>query len=213
VRCSLLTKECIFPSGAVNVRSHTKASVVNKLMRNQRALPHDESTLRSSNHNVNDNGTKDPLSMNASSPLSNVVNVHSAKRSNGECLFSTAITLIRQPTENLVSGFTVPFNIDSVCLAATFGVSRGFLNPEEMMNQQEQSVRACNSLFIISWHGRLIEYVLEPIPGNLFITYENHCLNMTLSIELDTSKHGARVTLETPLALKAMPKAQWLLQR
>lgn len=30
---------------------------------------------------------------------------------------------------------------------------------------------------------------------------------------LDTSKHGTRVTPETPLALKALPKAQWSLQR
>jgi len=30
---------------------------------------------------------------------------------------------------------------------------------------------------------------------------------------LDTSKHGTRVTPETPLAVKAAPKAQWLLQR
>ncbi len=30
---------------------------------------------------------------------------------------------------------------------------------------------------------------------------------------LDTSKHGARVTPETPLVLKASPKAQWPLQR
>jgi hypothetical protein len=29
----------------------------------------------------------------------------------------------------------------------------------------------------------------------------------------DTSKHGTRVTAETPLALKATPKAQWLLQK
>ena len=30
---------------------------------------------------------------------------------------------------------------------------------------------------------------------------------------LDTSKHGTRVTPETPLALKASAKAQWPLQR
>ena len=30
---------------------------------------------------------------------------------------------------------------------------------------------------------------------------------------LDTSKYGTRVTPETPLAVKASPKAQWPLQR
>lgn len=33
------------------------------------------------------------------------------------------------------------------------------------------------------------------------------------NFDLDTSKHGTRVTPETPLVLKASPKAQWPLQR
>jgi hypothetical protein len=88
------------------------------------------------------------------------------KRANSECVFSTAVTLIRQPTDSFVSGLSAPFNIDSLCLAATFGISRGFLNPEDRINHQEHTPRACSSLFVISWHGRLIEYVLEPTPGN-----------------------------------------------
>jgi hypothetical protein len=108
---------------------------------------------------------------------SNIVNGHNnnylnstrTKRANSECVFSTAVTLIRQPTESFVSGLSAPFNIDSLCLAAVFGISRGFLNPEDMINHQEHTSKACSSLFIISWHGRLIEYVLEPIPGkNIF---------------------------------------------
>jgi hypothetical protein len=53
-------------------------------------------------------------------------------------------------------------------MAASFGISRGFLNPEDMITYQEQTPRACGSLYVISWHGRLIEYVLEPIPGKFF---------------------------------------------
>jgi hypothetical protein len=87
------------------------------------------------------------------------------KRTNNECIFSTAVTIIHQPTDNFVSGLSVPFNIASLCLAAIFGISRGFLNPEDMINHQEHTSRACDSLYVISWHGRLIEYVLEPIPG------------------------------------------------
>jgi hypothetical protein len=87
------------------------------------------------------------------------------KRTNNECIFSTAVTIIHQPTENFVSGLSVPFNIDSLCMAAIFGISRGFLNPEDMINHQEHTLRACSSLYVISWHGRLIEYVLEPMPG------------------------------------------------
>jgi hypothetical protein len=94
-------------------------------------------------------------------------------------------------------------------LAATFGISRGFLNPEDMINHQEHTAKACSSLFIISWHGRLIEYVLEPIPGKEFFFAENFYGEFTI----DTSKHGMRLTSETPLALKATPKAQWLLQK
>jgi hypothetical protein len=86
-------------------------------------------------------------------------------------MFSTAITLIRQPTENFVSGLSAPFNMDSICLATIFGISRGFLNPEDMNNHQEHTTKACSSLFIISWHGRLIEYVLEPIPGKKYISF------------------------------------------
>jgi len=174
--------------GAVNVRSHTKANVVNKLTRHQRTTGLEERHLPIDNNSKDSSST---LPINASS---NSINGHGnnptrTKRSDHECIFSTALTLIRQPIEHLVSGF----NMDSVCLATIFGLSRGFLNPEEMINQQEQSPRPCGSLFVISWHGRLIEYVLEPMA--------------------DTTKHGARVTPETPLVVKATPKAQWLLQR
>jgi hypothetical protein len=79
-----------------------------------------------------------------------------------------------------------------------------------MINHQEHTAKACNSLFIISWHGRLIEYVLEPIPGKYILFFVK--INF-FSEYLDTSKHGTRVTSETPLALKAAPKAQWPLQR
>ena len=187
--------------GAVNVRSHTKATVVNKLSRQHRNSNHDETSTRTTTNAVNENSLKENASSNATNLSSIPINGHPThptnagrtKRSQNEWIFSTAVTLIRQPTENFVSGLTVPFNMESVWLATAFGLSRGFINPEEMMNQSEQTARACSSLFIISWHGRLIEYVLEPIP--------------------DTSKHGVRVTSETPLALKATPKAEWLLQR
>jgi hypothetical protein len=98
----------------------------------------------------------------------NYSNSTRTKRPNNECIFSTAVTIIRQPTDNFVSGLSVPFNIDSLCLATAFGISRGFLNPEEMINYQENTPRACGSLYVISWHGRLIEYILEPIPGKFF---------------------------------------------
>ena len=88
-----------------------------------------------------------------------------SKRTNNECIFSTALTLIHQPTDSFVNGLSAPFNIDSLCLAASFGISRGFLNPEDTIHHQEYTSRACSSLFIISWHGRLIEYTLEPRPG------------------------------------------------
>ena len=159
--------------GAVNVRSHTKASVMNKVSRSNRTATYDEQTVRPSNHAGTENGPKDASASGVTNSSSNLLNGHSmnhptsarTKRTNSECIFSTAVTLIRQPTENFVSGLSVQFNMDSMCLAATFGLSRGFINPEEMMNQQEQSPRACSSLFIISWHGRLIEYVLEPVAG------------------------------------------------
>jgi hypothetical protein len=114
-----------------------------------------------------------PLTNSSSSIVNghnnNYLNSTRTKRANSECVFSTAVTLIRQPTESFVSGLSAPFNIDSLCLAAVFGISRGFLNPEDMINHQEHTSKACSSLFIISWHGRLIEYVLEPIPGkNIF---------------------------------------------
>jgi hypothetical protein len=202
----------------VNVRSHTKASVVNKVSRSNRSTAFDEQTVRSSSHAGTENGTKDASVSGLSNSSSNLLNGHSishptsarTKRANSECIFSTAVTLIRQPTENFVSGLSVPFNMDSMCLAAVFGTSRGFINPEEMMNQQEQSARACSSLFIISWHGRLIEYVLEPVPGKRSLLSRS---DSPINRVLDTSKHGVRVTSETPLALKASPKAQWLLQR
>ncbi|CAF0792024.1 unnamed protein product [Rotaria sp. Silwood1] len=187
--------------GVANVRTHTKPYVVNKTNRYHRTVGLDEQPIRQTNNINNDNGIKNlPLSplTNSSSNIinghnNNYVNSTRTKRINNECIFSTAVTLIRQPTESFVSGLSAPFNIDSLCLAAIFGISRGFLNPEDMINHQEHTSRACNSLFIISWHGRLIEYVLEPKP--------------------DITKHGTRVTSETPLALTAIPKAQWKLQK
>ena len=149
-----------FSSGVVNVRSHTKTHVLNKLSRHQRTTGQEE------RHLSTDNNSKESSSALPINSSSNLVNGHGgnasrAKRAHHECIFSTALTLIRQPTEHLVSGF----NMDSVCLATIFGLSRGFLNPEEMISQQEQSPRPCGSLFVISWHGRLIEYVLEPMAG------------------------------------------------
>ncbi|CAF1306694.1 unnamed protein product [Adineta ricciae] len=183
--------------GAVNVRTHTKTHVVNKLTRDQRAAGFDEQTPRPSNDSATKDSSTNTLTNTLTNPPhnqnANYFNATRAKRANSECVFSTAITLIRQPTDSFVSGLSAPFNIDSICLAATFGISRGFLNPEEMINQQEHTPKACSSLFVISWHGRLIEYVLEPLP--------------------DMSKHGTRVTPETPVALKATPKAQWPLQK
>ena len=165
-----------FILGVVNVRTHTKTYVVNKASRYHRTAGLDEQPTRQSNNTGNDNGLKDPSSNNSSSNLMNGHNSNNnysssirTKRTNNECIFATAVSIIRQPTDNFVSGLSAPFNIDSLCMAAIFDISRGFLNPEDMTNHQEYTPRACSSLYVISWHGRLIEYVLEPMPGNLFI--------------------------------------------
>ncbi|CAF0778151.1 unnamed protein product [Rotaria sordida] len=187
--------------GVVNVRTHTKPHVVNKASRYHRTAGLDEQPIRQTNNINNDNTIKNSPLNPLTNSSSNIINGHNnnylnstrTKRMNNECVFSTAVTLIRQPTDSLVSGLGTPFNIDSLCLATTFGISRGFLNPEDMINHQEHTSKVCNSLFIISWHGRLIEYVLEPKP--------------------DITKHGIRVTSETPLALTATPKAEWKLQK
>lgn len=160
-------------SGVVNVRTHTTAYVVNKANRYHRNSVFDDQPVRSMAPANSDNGIKDVTSINSPNLPSNLINnsntnslnFNRTKRSNYECISSTALTLIRQPTESFVSGLNAPFNTDSICLAAAFGISRGFLNPEDMINHQDQPFKACSSLFIISWHGRLIEYVLEPIPG------------------------------------------------
>jgi hypothetical protein len=163
-----------FISGVVNIRTHTKNYVVNKASRYHRTVGLDEQPTRQTNNNGNDNGLKDTSSNTLTNSSPNMVNGHSnnnysssarTKRTNSECIFSTAVTIIHQPTDNFVSGLSAPFNIDSLCLAATFGISRGFLNPEDMINQQDHTPRACSSLYVISWHGQLIEYILEPIPG------------------------------------------------
>ena len=159
--------------GIVNVRTHTTAYVVNKANRYHRNSGIDEQPIRSLATANNDKGIKDIPSINSPNVPSNLLNnvnnnslnLTRMKRSNNDCIFSTAVTLIRQPTDSFVSGLSAPFNTDSICLASAFGISRGFLNPEDMINHQDQTAKACSSLFIISWHGRLIEYVLEPVPG------------------------------------------------
>ena len=165
----------LFFLGAVNVRTHTSTHVVNKTNRYHRTAGLDEQPIRHLNSSTNDNGIiKDSPTTNLINSSSNTqnnsnnnyMNSTRTKRTNNECAFLTAVTLIRQPTENFVSGLSAPFNIDSLCLATIFGISRGFLNPEDRIHHQEHTPKACNSLFIISWHGRVIEYVLEPIPGN-----------------------------------------------
>lgn len=149
--------------GVVNVRTHTKHYVVNKANRYQRTVGLDEQSNRQiNNSNGNENNTQNLIINQLNN---NYTNSLRTKRTTPECIFSPAITIIRQPTENFVSGLAVPFNMDSLCLATNFGVSRGFLNPDDMINHQEHTPRACNSLYLISWYGRLIEYVLEPIPG------------------------------------------------
>lgn len=154
------------------MRTHSKNYVVNKVSRYQRTSGIEEQGIRQSNSNTNDNGLKDTSSnslvnssLNTNNNQNNNMSMARTKKPNSECILLTAVTIIRQPTDSFVSGLTVPFNIDSLCLAATFGISRGFLNPEDRMNHQDHTTRACGSLYIISWHGRLIEYVLEPTAG------------------------------------------------
>ncbi len=162
-----------FLLGVVNVRTHTTTHVVNKANRYHRSIGLDEQAIRQLSNINHDNGIKDSsvnlasnsINHNDNNNNNNNFNSTRTKRTNNECIFSTAVTLIRQPTENFVSGLSAPFNIDSICLATVFGKSRGFLNPEDMNNHQEHTSKACSSLFIISWHGRLIEYVLEPTPS------------------------------------------------
>lgn len=166
-----------FFSGPVNVRTHTKNYVVNKVSRYQRTAGLDDQSNRQANNTGHDNGYREISSNALINTPPNTSNGHPntyanstrTKRIQNECVFATALTIIRQPTDNFVSGLSVPFNMDSLCLAATFGISRGFLNPEEISNQQDYTPRACSSLYVISWHGRLIEYVLEPIPGKMLV--------------------------------------------
>lgn len=158
--------------GLVNVHTHTKTHVVN---RPNRTPGLDESAVRSFNLAQHENASRDSSSTSTLTSISsNHANVQikqfnpvRTKRSQNDCLFLQAVTLIRQPTDSFVSGLSAPFNIDSICLATMFGTSRGFLNPEDMSAHQDYAPKACNSIFIISWHGRLIEYVLEPMPGML----------------------------------------------
>ena len=154
----------------MNVRSHTKTHVVNKITRHQRATGLDEQTIRPSSSASHENGglrdsSSAMLANSSASQSHNQSNSARHKRAHSECLFAPAITLIRQPTEHLVGGLSASFNVDGLCLASSFGISRGFLNPEDMVIHQDYTPRACSSLFVISWHGRLIEYVLEPVPG------------------------------------------------
>ena len=179
----LYQKKKTFCIGAVNVRTHTTAYVVNKPSRYHRSIGLDDQVTRQPPNISNDNGPKDSPPTNSINS-SNLANGHNnnyfsstrTKRANSECVFSTAITLIRQPTENFVTGLSAPFNMDSICLATIFGISRGFLNPDDMNNHQEHTLKACSSLFVISWHGRLIEYTLEPVPGKNklnFLSFKN----------------------------------------
>jgi len=43
----------------------------------------------------------------------NYFNSTRTKRANSECVFLTACTLIRQPTDGFVSGLSAPFNNES----------------------------------------------------------------------------------------------------
>ncbi|CAF0820857.1 unnamed protein product [Didymodactylos carnosus] len=184
--------------GSVNIRTHTKAYVVNKASRYHRTAGLDDhshvfETRRSYATNneliktdINSNSSS---SMNTNTNNSSNHNKSSKYRTNDPSLLP-AVTLIRQPTDGLSGSLIAPFNVDCLCLAAIFGVTRAFINPEDVSTHQEQ--RPCCSLFLISWHGRLIEYVLEPGP--------------------DTTRN-TRITSETSLTLKAFPKAQWSLQK
>lgn len=193
-------------SGVVNVRTHTTAYVVNKANRYHRNSGFDDQPVRSLPPTNSDNGIKDVASINSPNlPLNNLntnsLNFNRTKRSSYECISSTALTLIRQPTESFVSGLNAPFNADSICLATAFGISRGFLNPEDMINHQDQSSKACSSLFIISWHGRLIEYVLEPIPGKRRISILILHFKSFFQIRLNMAhaSHRKRRLLSKPL--------------
>ena len=154
----------------MNVQTHTKNHVVNNGNHYQRTEVQSTHQL---NIIANDNELKNISSNTYIYSSSDIIDDHNnksipttrPKRMNSDCICSTAVAIIRQPIDSFVGGLSVSFNIDSLCSAAVFGISRGFLNPEDMINHQENTSCACNSLYIISWHGRLIEYVLEPIPG------------------------------------------------
>ena len=87
--------------------------------------------------------------------------------------------------------------LESVCLAACFARTRGWLaGAATPVQYGDANKRPLDSLFLMTYTGQLVEHLLEP-----------HAKN-TGHVSGD-----AKVTDDTPLDLSETPRAQWLLSR
>ena len=84
--------------------------------------------------------------------------------------------------------------LENVCVAATFGRSRGWLAGTSAAQwDKDANKRAVDSLFLMSWTGMLVEHLLEP--------------------HAKCAGDNSKVTDDTPLDCNEIPRAQWLLSR
>ncbi|KAK2173144.1 hypothetical protein NP493_899g00031 [Ridgeia piscesae] len=211
----------IFPvtpyGGSVNVRTHTSQRVVNRASRFHRSAGLDDIDTRLTDRDSPVPVSGSPGSSPGQHPdqLRHLLHQNAINNSMGNPRLppyphpTTTLPLVQIKQSLSIPGLAVPGArtgtgskskcslvppggaSECVCVAVCWGPSRGWVAGSPNVSRDKSDKRAVDSLFVISWTGNLIEYVLDP-----------HMKNST-----------EKLTDDSQLEVTATPRAQWTLIR
>ncbi|KAK9875808.1 hypothetical protein WA026_009594 [Henosepilachna vigintioctopunctata] len=182
----------VFPitpyGGPVGVRTHTTKHVVNKMSRYHRSAGL-----------TGENNTNNPARSDSVTKVFPYANPRREEYPKPTVV--NALAQIKQPTsiQTIQTSGTVQLrstNVinpeDSNCIVACFAAPRDCIDQNTKKNKSKQH-DTIESLFIIAYHGSLIQYDLKPCPARNLVR--------------------DRVCDDSPIELRTTPAAQWRLQR
>jgi len=101
----------------------------------------------------------------------------------------------------------------SICVATVFGESRGWLGQHATATPKSESPYV-DALFVMGWHGGLLEYILEPHPaGYPPPSPTSHPPSSPTSSSSSSSDFPSKIGDETRIELVSSPRARWMLRR
>lgn len=95
----------------------------------------------------------------------------------------------------------------SICVATVFGKSRGWLGQHSTHSAVSESPFV-DALFVMGWHGGLLEYILDPHPAGLPPPSPTSLLSSS-----PASDFPSKIADETRIEVVSSPRARWMLRR